>query len=82
MNNILRFDTAGHLVMDETPPEPICVECDKPIRWVLDMVSFDRTESGDGRFALAHAHCVWLPDAFSRERKIAKRIENQGATGG
>lgn len=69
-----RFDSDGRLVIfADTPPEPICPECSEPIRWVLDMYSMVRVSDGAaGRFALAHARCVWLPAAFTRERSAAR----------
>ena len=47
--------------------EPICPICNEAIRWCLDMFSF--TTGCDHR--LAHARCVWMPEAFDREKKEA-----------
>lgn len=51
--------------------EPNCAKCGEPIRWALDMFSF--TTGDDHR--LAHARCVWLPNAFFREAAAAARLE-------
>lgn len=42
--------------------EPTCPECGEPIRWVLDMASWTSPPH-----RLAHARCLWLPEAFHRE---------------
>ena len=49
--------------------EPTCPTCNKPIAWVLDMMSFKGDE--DGGFTAHHAHCVWRRSAFSREGRQA-----------
>ena len=65
----LYFDAAGHLHLAGRKGwrEPICPECDEPIRWVLDMASF--TSGSD--HVMAHARCVWRKWAFTEERKRA-----------
>jgi hypothetical protein len=65
----LEFDDEGHLHARGTVGwrEPICPECNEPIRWCLDMASF--TTGRD--HVMAHARCVWRKEAFSRERKLA-----------
>lgn len=71
------FDGSGHLVTvgHHGHREPVCPECGEPIRWVLDMMSF---KLYDGmRFAACHARCVWMPEAFDRERS---RTPDQPAT--
>jgi len=50
--------------------EPTCPECGEPIRWILDMHSYKYEH---GEYVMCHARCVWLPEAFTRERKVAKR---------
>lgn len=66
------FDQEGHLVlMGEIGwREAICAECGKPIRWCLDMMSF--TTGTVHR--LAHAECVWMPEAFDRLRAEAQEL--------
>ena len=61
---------------NSTPhPEPICPICEKPIQWCLDMFSF--TTGFDAHpFTLAHAHCVWKKEAFTRERLLAPTKED------
>lgn len=54
--------------------EAKCAECGEPIRWVLDMGSYKHMD--DGSFALCHAYCVWLPEAFDKDRAIA--LEKHG----
>jgi hypothetical protein len=63
------FDAAGHLHQAGNVGwrEPICPECDEPIRWCLDMASF--TTGPD--HVMAHARCVWRKWAFTEERKRA-----------
>ena len=41
--------------------EPTCPTCNKPIAWVLDMMSFKGDE--DGGFTAHHAHCVTADQA-------------------
>jgi hypothetical protein len=68
------FDPEGHLVMPEAlSQEAICPECEQKIRWVLDMASF--TTKGPGGHMLAHARCVWTPNAFTVQRRAAKEIQ-------
>lgn len=62
----LEFDDDGSLHQRgrEGWREAVCPVCSEPIRWVLEMMSFTRDETG---FALAHARCVWTREAFGRE---------------
>jgi hypothetical protein len=75
MNTPLYMDAQGVLHLDTTYPkpfseaEPICPICEEPIRWCLDMFSFTTGYA----HKLAHAHCVWTPEAFDREKKLAKK---------
>jgi len=48
--------------------EPLCSVCLEPIAYVLDMSSFRPDPPG---YSLAHARCVWRPEAFDRERELA-----------
>lgn len=61
----LEFDANGHLFIEGRDgwQEAVCVICDEPIRWCLDMFSFT-TGFPHG---LAHARCVWTGEAFLRE---------------
>lgn len=53
--------------------DPICPVCNEPIRWVLDMASFSTLEHGV--YTLMHARCAWIPEAFDREKREARRVE-------
>lgn len=69
------LDDEGHLVMPESAPEPICPECQEPVKWVLDMFSFSTLSQWDrGGYTLMHARCAWIPSAFTRERTRAKKV--------
>ncbi len=65
------IDDAGHLRNEGRNGfiEPICPVCDKPIAWVLDMMSF---KHDGGSYVACHAHCVWTGSAFSREARLAQ----------
>jgi hypothetical protein len=67
----LEFDEDGTLRLRGSNGwrEAKCVTCGEPIRWVLDMASF--VNQRDGSFALAHARCAWLPEAFDDQKKRA-----------
>ena len=54
--------------------EAICPLCHEPIQWCLDMFSF--TTGFPHR--LAHARCVWTPEAF--EREIERAAHNTGTS--
>lgn len=67
---VFTFDKHGHLSLDfglwnDGWREAICPKCHTPIRWVLDMASFTSVEPHG--HLLAHARCVWLPEAFLRQ---------------
>lgn len=47
---------------------PLCPICSQKIRWCLDMASF--TTGFPHR--LAHARCVWTPEAFRDQAKLAR----------
>lgn len=69
MNDPHRFDFYdGRLVMEgrEGWQEAVCPICDEPIRWCLDMFSFTTGYP----HMLAHARCVWTPEAFDRELAV------------
>lgn len=65
-----------HLVVDrhngdsETFFEATCCVCDKPIPWVLDMMSF---QSVNGVLMAGHASCLWTKEAFTNQRKRAQK---------
>ena len=76
--SLCEYTTEGHLRIRNDYPrtyesaEPICPVCNEPIRFCLDMASF--TTGSEHR--LAHAHCVWTPEAFDREKREAKKRGN------
>lgn len=67
----LEFDADDtlHLRGLEGWREPVCGVCRESIRWVLDMASFKSDESGG--LVWCHARCVWMPEAFSTEKRRA-----------
>jgi hypothetical protein len=75
----IEFNDAGNLLITgwNGHREPICRVCGEPIPWVLDMMSFS-TKQDDGCSYAQHAACAWLPEAFTKQRKRAKRIHRGG----
>ena len=71
---IAHLDGDPYLHLTLPPKEPLCAVCQEPIQWVLDMFSF--TAGADRR--LAHARCVWSKEAFRREGKRARAVEEFG----
>ena len=54
--------------------EAVCPVCNEPIQWCLDMFSF----TTGWPHILAHARCVWTPEAF--ERQLGLIASNQDAS--
>jgi len=52
------------------PDQVICYVCDEPILWCLDMYSYSCTIP----HKLGHARCLWLPEAFENQGKLAGKI--------
>lgn len=50
--------------------EAVCPICHEPIKWVLDMFSFTTGYP----YRLAHARCVWEPEAFERESTVSLMV--------
>lgn len=58
------------VVWSPMPSEQDCAVCGEPIRWCLDMFSY--TTGNPHR--LAHARCVWTPEAFDSQKRLARAI--------
>ena len=67
----LEFDEDGTLRLRgrEGWREPICHSCGEPIKWVLDMASFEPDH--EGGHVLCHARCVWTRAGFQRQARLA-----------
>jgi hypothetical protein len=50
------------------PPMVNCSVCGEPIMWCLDMFSY----TCENPHRLAHARCVWRPEAFDRQKRLAR----------
>lgn len=62
----------NQLVVTETRTnwmEVNCCKCGEPIRWILDMWSFENL--GGGVLVAGHARCLWSKDGFTTQRKLA-----------
>lgn len=49
--------------------EAICPICDEQIRWCLDMFTF----TAGFPHLLAHARCVWTPEAFDHQKHLSQQ---------
>jgi hypothetical protein len=72
-NPALRWHPNGtvsidHGEMGQNFREAICAVCREPIRWSLDMFSF---QTGDLPHFLTHARCAWRKSAFREQARLA-----------
>lgn len=71
------FEDGTLRIVGEGGHEPACAVCGEPIRLVLDMFSFT-SGFNEPRFALAHARCVWIPEAFHVQAKRSVTTPDRG----
>lgn len=77
---LIKFDAEGRLTLsfglyNERWREPVCVECGEPIRWVLDMFSFQQNRHGG--YDLGHAWCLWTPEGFEEPQQKAEAVSGR-----
>lgn len=73
----LEFSDDGHLRLAGRDgwQIAICPFCGEPIQWCLDMFSFTTGDTHE----LAHARCVWMPEAFQAQAKQSRRASKADA---
>lgn len=59
---------ARSAVMSPMPPSHECAVCGELILWCLDMFSY----TCENPHRLAHARCVWRPEAFAKQAALAR----------